>query len=207
MNGNVAIVPPLTLRTSKDYTLEQYLTREERSSEKHEFFDGKIVKMPNAKFRHNLIATNVSFAIKLALRSQPTRYLVVGDGQKIYIPAENVAIYPDGIVICEQPVYYDNQEYLITNPLVVIEVLSRSTQAFDRSGKFDLYKSLPSFKEYLLIDSRKYAVETRFKVSEELWRMRPITNKLHSITLESLGITLALEDIYDNIEFANLKKM
>lgn len=206
MNGNIAIVQPLTLRTSKNYTLEQYLVREERSLEKHEFFDGKIVKMPNAKFRHNLIATNVSFAIKLALLNQPTRYLVVGDGQKIYIPSENVAIYPDGIVICEQPIYYDNQEYLITNPLVVIEVLSRSTQAFDRSGNFDLYKNLPSFKEYLLIDSRKYAVETRFRVSEEMWRMRPVTNKLHSVTLESLGITLTLEAIYDNIEFLNSQK-
>jgi Uma2 family endonuclease len=130
----------------------------------------------------------------------------VGDGQKIYIPSENVAIYPDSIVICEQPIYYDNQEYLITNPLVVIEVLSRSTQAFDRSGNFDLYKSLPSFKEYLLIDSRKYAVETRFRVSEEMWRMRPVTNKLHSVTLESLGITLTLEAIYDNIEFLNSQK-
>jgi Uma2 family endonuclease len=206
MNGNVANVPPLTLRTSKVYTLEQYLVREERSLEKHEFFDGKILKMPNAKFRHNLIATNMSFAIKLALRGQSTRYLVVGDGQKIYIPEENVAIYPDGIVICEQPIYYDNHEYLITNPLVVIEVLSRSTQAFDRSSQFDLYKSLPSFKEYLLIDSRKYAVETRFQVSEELWRIRSMTNKRQSVSIESLGITLTLEDIYDNIEFPDSKK-
>jgi Uma2 family endonuclease len=206
MNGNVALVPPLTLRTPKPYTLEQYLLREERALEKHEFFDGKIIKMPNAKFKHNLIATNVSFAIKLALRGGSKSYLVVGDGQKIYIPSENVAIYPDGIVICEQPIYYDNQEYLITNPLVVIEVLSRSTQAYDRSGKFDLYKCLPSFKEYLLIDARKYAVETRFQVSEEMWRMRAVSDKTQSVVLESLGITLTLEDIYENIDFLKPKK-
>jgi Uma2 family endonuclease len=207
MNGNVAIKPSLTLRTPKAYTLEQYLLREERTLEKHEFFDGKIIKMPNAKFKHNLIATNVSFAIKLALRGSSTRYLVVGDGQKIYIPTENIAIYPDGIVICEQPIYYDNQEYLITNPLLVIEVLSRSTQSFDRGGKFDLYKSLPSFKEYILIDSRKYAVETRFQVSEEMWRMRPaVTDKTQSVFLESIGIQLALEDIYENIDFLKTKK-
>jgi Uma2 family endonuclease len=207
MNGNVAIKPTLTLRSLKAYTLEQYLLREERTLEKHEFFDGKILKMPNAKFKHNLIATNVSFAIKLALRGKATRYLVVGDGQKIYIPSENIAIYPDGIVICEQPIYYDNQEYLITNPLLVIEVLSRSTQSFDRGGKFDLYKSLPSFKEYILIDSRKYAVETRFQMSEEMWRIRPaVTDKTQSVSLESIGITLALEDIYENIDFLKLKK-
>jgi Uma2 family endonuclease len=205
-NMNAIAEAKLTFREPKSYSLEEYLRREERSVDKHEFYDGKILKMPNAKFKHNLIATNTSFAIKTALRLVSKKYLVVGDGQKIYIEPENISVYPDGIVICEKPEYFDNQEYLITNPIVVIEVLSRSTQAYDRSTKFDLYKNLLSFKEYVLIDSRKCAVETRFREEMDLWRIRTETDMTNSFTLNALGVSIGLTDVYDNVEFGVKKR-
>jgi Uma2 family endonuclease len=198
---NATAEAKLNFREPKSYSLEEYLRREERSVDKHEFYDGKILKMPNAKFKHNLIVTNTSYAIKTALRLASKKLLVVGDGQKIYIESENISVYPDGIVICDKPEYYDNQEYLITNPVVVIEVLSRSTQAYDRSTKFDLYKNLPSFKEYILIDSRKCSVETRFREETDLWRIRTETNMANNFTLNALGISIGLMDVYENIEF------
>ncbi len=203
---NDVVVAKLMLREPKKYSLEDYLRREERSMNKYEFYDGQIIKLPNAKFKHNLIATNTSFAIKTALRLISKKYLVVGDGQKIYIEPENISVYPDGIVICEKPEYFDNQEYLITNPLLVVEVLSRSTQAYDRTTKFDLYKNLPSFKEYVLIDSRKCSVETRFREESDLWRIRTETTLENAVTFNAIGISIALKDIYDNIVFTEKKE-
>lgn len=108
-------------------------------------------------------------------------------------------------MICEKPEYFDNQEYLITNPLLVVEVLSRSTQAYDRTTKFDLYKNLPSFKEYVLIDSRKCSVETRFREESDLWRIRTETSMENTVAFHAIGISIALRDIYDNIVFAEKK--
>ena len=202
---NDVVEAKLMLREPKKYSFEDYLRREEKSMNKQEFYDGQIIKLPNAKFKHNLIATNTSFTIKTALRHISKKYLVVGDGQKIYIEPENISVYPDGIVICEKPEYFDNQEYLITNPLLVVEVLSRSTQAYDRTTKFDLYKNLPSFKEYVLIDSRKYSVETRFREESDLWRIRTETTLENAVTFNAIGISIDLRDIYDNIVFAEKK--
>ncbi len=202
---NDVVEAKLTLREPKKYSLEDYLRDEEKSINKHDFYNGQIIKLPKAKFKHNLIATNISFAIKTALRLISKKYLVVGDGQKIYIEPENISVYPDGIVICEKPEYFDNQEYLITNPLLVVEVLSRSTQAYDRTTKFDLYKNLPSFKEYVLIDSRKYSVETRFREESDLWRIRTEISMDNAVTFHAIGISIDLMDIYENIVFAEKK--
>ena len=193
-------------RVQKTYTLDEYLKREAKSADKHEFYNGQIVKMPNAKFYHNLTSNNISTAIKIAVKILAKKYLVVGDGQKVYIEPENVSIYPDGLVICEAPIYYDNQEYLITNPLLVVEVLSRSTQSYDRNGKFDLYTNLPSFHEYVLIDPRKFHVETWFREESDLWRIRKERDPSKSILLRSIGVSISLEDIYEDVVFPTKSK-
>ena len=200
---NAVALPEKSLKESKIYSLHEYLMREEKTIEKHEFYNGLIIKMPNAKFNHNLIATNSTFAIKLALLDLSKKYLVVGDGQKVYIEPENIAVYPDALVICEKPVYFQNQKSLITNPLLIIEVLSPSTKKYDSKTKFDLYKLLPSFKEYVLIDTRKHAIETRFREEEDLWRIKTVVGVDAVLVLRSLeNISVALAQVYDNVEFA-----
>ena len=189
-------------KVSKIYSLHDYLTREEITIEKHEFYNGQIIIMSNAKFYHNLIATNSARAIGNAVEKLFKKYLVVGDGQKIYIEAENIAVYPDALVICEKPVYFQNQKSLITNPLLIIEVLSASTKKYDSKIKFDLYKLLPSFKEYILIDTRKPSLETRFREEEDLWRIKTITGLETNLTLRALeNVTIPMSSIYDNVEF------
>ena len=194
-------ITPISLeRKIKTFTLADYLRKEEKATDKHEFYNGQIIKMPNAKFNHNLIAANTVCAIKINLKPLSNKYFVLGEGQKIYIEAENTAVYPDALVICEAPQYYENLEYVIVNPLLIVEILSRSTSGYDRAGKFDLYKMLPSFKEYVLIDQRKASVETRFKEEEDLWRIKTETNIENEITLRSIGINISLSDIYENIK-------
>ena len=192
-------------KVQKTYTLDEYLRREEKSADKHEFYNGKIIKMPNAKFYHNLTSTNVSTAIKIAVKLLAKKYLVVGDGQKIYIEPENVSVYPDGLVVSEQPIYHNNNEHLLVNPLLVVEVLSRSTQGYDKSGKFDLYTNLPSFHEYVLIDPRKHFVETRFREEADLWRIKSEKDPSKSVLLRSIGVSISLEDIYEDVVFPKSK--
>jgi Uma2 family endonuclease len=198
---SVAIAPQLNIKVARTFTLEEYLRKEETSVERHEFHDGKIIKMPNAKFYHNLIASNTLCAIKNIIRATSKKYLILGDGQKVYIEAENVAVYPDALVVCEQPVFHNNLESILTNPVLIVEVLSRSTHLYDRAAKFDLYKLLPSFKEYVLIDSRKCAVETRFQEAPKLWRMHNETDMNKSIRLNVFESMIELKDIYEDVVF------
>ncbi len=191
---NISVVP-------KVYTLWEYLDRGERSKDKHEFYNGIIVKMPNAKYNHNLVAMNTAHALRNALKPLEKKYIVLGDGQKIYVEAENVAVYPDALVIFEKPIFYQNREDILLNPLVVVEVLSRKTGLYDRTAKFDLYQSIPSFKEYILIDPKKINIETRFREADDLWRITSHGVENSNIALKSLGIVLAVSDVYENVEF------
>ena len=103
------------------------------------------------------------------------------------------------IIVSEKPKYWDNNEILLINPILIIEVLSKSTRAYDRKGKFDEYKTLESFKEYLLIDQNKCHIERRFREEPDLWRDAYFTDIANSIYLKSLDCTVSLKDIYDNI--------
>ena len=188
-------------KREKYYTLNEYLQFEEYSEEKHEYHNGKIIKMGNTKFYHNLVATNTSRAIGNATDSLNQRFLVVGDGQKIYVEPKNKVVFPDGLAVFEAPEFYDKSQVLITNPLLVIEVLSPRTEKYDESGKYDLYRLLPSFKEYMLIDPRKFSIETRFETETGVWKTDTQTDSKGSITLRSLGVSLQLVDIYQNIVF------
>ncbi len=194
----ISNIPPLA---PKVYTLREYLAREERSKDKHEFYNGIIVKMPNAKYNHNLVAMNTAHALRNALKLVGQKYIVLGDGQKIYVESENVAVYPDALVIFDKPIFYQNREDILLNPLVVVEVLSRKTGLYDRTAKFDLYQSIPSFKEYVLIDPKKISVETRYREADDLWRITPYSIENQNVSLKSLNVVLSINDIYENIGF------
>ena len=187
----------------KIYSLQEYLKREEKTIEKHEFCKGQILIMPNAKFNHQLIIGNAVYALKHTLLQSPKKYLVIPDGLKVYIEPENIMVYPDALVIYDEPVYYQNNESVVINPILIIEVLSKSTRLYDNKTKFELYTLLPSFKEYVLIDTRKPNVETRFREQEDLWRIKGNTDINSEIYLKSIGINIRMADFYDKIKFNN----
>jgi Uma2 family endonuclease len=189
-------------KASKTYTLREYLEREERSQHKHEFHNGKIVRMPGGKLKHNIIAQSCATAIKIAIKTQTTeKFLVANSDQKIYIKEINRGLYPDALVICKTPQYWEDREDLIVNPLVIVEVSSKSTREYDRNDKFFLYETLPSFREYVLIEQDKAEVETWFRIDQDTWNKRKQTDINGSIELRALGVTIDLADIYEDIVF------
>lgn len=186
---------------AKKYTLEEYLQREERSLHKHHFINGDIITMPGAKLRHNLIATNTTYLLKKLTQTLEKKYLVVNSDQKIYIESANTVLYPDALVVCEVPVFWNDREDLIVNPLLIVEVLSKSTRKYDRGNKFTFYKACPTLKEYVVIDQFEPLLESWYRVGDTTWDNTLQTDLSQSLVLRSLGIELPLKEVYDKIDF------
>jgi len=198
----LAVLKPT--KPPRRYTLEEYLRREERSQERHEYFDGIIVPVPMAKGPHNIITANIIVALGNALKAADKDYTLFTNSQKVYLPSLNFGLYPDALVISESPVYWDDNEVLLINPLLIVEVLSRSTRGYDRSEKFSEYKTLPTFCEYVLIEQTRYMVETRFREEPDLWREKTYMDLNDRIVLRSIGCSVALADIYRKIALKEL---
>jgi Uma2 family endonuclease len=186
----------------KTFSLQAYLSKEEKSLHKNEFYNGQIIPMPGAKARHNEIATNITSAIKVAVRPLPKTFRVFNSDQKIYIESENVSVYPDAVVVCEAPEFWNHREDLIVNPLLVVEILSKSTFKYDRGDKFMLYQAIPSFKEYVIIEQNKPHVESWFKTSDANWNQLWTDDLTQGIHLRTLDIFIPLMDIYEHIVFS-----
>lgn len=186
-------------RAPKRYTLGEYLHREERSRERHEYFDGIITPVPMAKGTHNIITVNIGSALKVALKATGEQYVVLGNSQKVYFPEMNMGLYPDVLVVCEKPEYWDDEQLLLTNPLLIVEVLSKSTRNFDHNNKFSHYKTLPSFKEYVLIEQTHCHIETWYREAPDLWRTTTVKAPAGVLPLRSIGCELSMADIYEHI--------
>jgi Uma2 family endonuclease len=195
-NPLAVLAPP---KEPRRYTLNEYLRREETATELHEYYDGLILKLPMARGPHNKIAINVSTALENAFEKSELPFQVFGAQQLVYLPKLNYGLYPDVLVVTNEPIYYDNNEVLMINPILIIEVLSKSTKKYDRKEKFGEYKTLDSFQEYLLIDQKKCCVESRFREEPNLWRDTILTDIQDSIHLKSVGCSIPLAKIYKHI--------
>lgn len=188
------------LKSPKTYSLAEYLAKEEQSIHKHEFYNGQIIRMPGSKYKHNQIATNITrFLGNEVEKIEDKTFLVLNSDQKIYIPAENVSLYSDALVISEKPIFWENREDLLLNPLVIVEVASKGTRGYDRGEKFMLYKNIPSFKEYVLIEQDKHSVETWFRQDAETWKVNTVEGIDAVVSLRSIEVSLALKDIYKHL--------
>jgi Uma2 family endonuclease len=189
---------------SQVHTLAYYFMKEEQNAEKHIFHNGQIIKMSGGTIAHAVIANNTSFALKMELRRVPANYIVAGSDLKIHLQVVNKVVYADALVIFDKPIASPNSDHAIINPLVIVEVLSRSTSKHDKTSKFYDYQTVDTFREYVLIEQKSVYVEVWFKEfdgDEEIWRKRTEIDINKSIMLRSLGISIRLQDIYENIHF------
>ena len=177
------------------YTPEEYLDRERRAEYKSEYFAGEIVAMAGAKRRHNLIGSKITTSLNVQLRAAPCE--VYTNDMKVQADKARQFSYPDVVVVCGEPQFRDNEDDVLQNPTVIVEVLSPSTEAYDRGEKFLRYRRLDSLQEYLLVRQNERRVEQFKKQSDGSWRMTEMTEG--SVTLEAVGCTLAFDDIYNKV--------
>lgn len=182
----------------KRFTIEEYFDFEEKSLEKHEFNNGKIVKMAGASYNHNKIVANVITALSIALENR-IECTVLPSDIKIHVPKIRQFIYPDAVVICEEPMFYEGRTDTIINPLLVVEVLSDGTADYDRGGKFLKYRMIPSFKEYVLISQDAHFVSSFYQTEPRTWKETISENVLQNIHLQSLNIEISLARIYKGV--------
>ena len=180
----------------KYYSISDYLELEAHSEEKHEFRDGIIVAMSGGTISHNMICGNVFYALRVEKEKGCT---VFNSDQRIYFDKLNHYVYPDISVVCGDIEVSDKDENAVINPVLIIEVLSDNTAAYDRGEKFRKYRSLPSFKEYILIDQEQPIVDTLFREDGKYWRMQTIIGLGKMVPVYSLNIEIRMEDIYAEI--------
>ena len=175
------------------YTKQEYLAFESRQEFRYEYRKGELVMMAGGTLDHNRIAINTTTALNLALRKKPC--MVFGSDLKVQLADSYV--YPDAFVICGDVEFADNRKDIVKNPCLLVEVLSDSTEQYDRSGKFEQCRKLPSFREYILISQNKPGVEVFFRQDDKHWLMTVTNDMEDTIHLQSLDITLTMREIYE----------
>ena len=199
---NIAINPLAVLPPTKEprrYTLVEFLRRAEKSEELLEYYDGIITKLPMARGPHNEIVMNVGTALNISIKLNGKKHRVFGGQQKVSLPSLNFGVFPDVLVVTNKPLYWDDNQVLLINPILIVEVLSKGTKKYDRNGKFTEYKTLESFQEYVLIDQNKCYIETHFREEPNVWKGTDHKNINDSIYLKSIDCSISIADIYENI--------
>ncbi len=181
------------------YTPEEYLELEEAAVYKSEYIDGQIIPMVSGTTNHNTIALNFSTELGIAFKRQS--YQVFMCNVRLWIPEKRVYTYPDVMVIKGKSEYFNNRQDTILNPLVIIEVLSKSTKGYDRQDKFELYRTIPSFQEYLLIDQTQIRVEQFCKTDKKRWTLSEYDQEDAAIALTSVPFQISLLYLYNKVEF------
>jgi Uma2 family endonuclease len=189
----------LTQSPPKTLSLEEYRNLETIAEVKHEYHDGEIIEMTGGSINHNSILINLIVLLKLALRG--TNYRLQSSDLRLWIPQYNRGLYPDLMIIAGEPLFSDNRNDEILNPCLIIEVLSPSTSGYDRGDKFRYYRSIPQLNQYLLVSQGEILIESYSKTSENHWLLQEYTPARGIISLDSLGISLNLADIYEGIDF------
>jgi Uma2 family endonuclease len=183
------------------YTLEEYLELDRNSEARLEYWDGEVFDMSGVSEEHADIEGNVYFQLRLQLRGRPCRLFQAN--MRIKVPSMPPYRYGDLSALCGQAKFEEiGGVDVLTNPQLIIEVLSASTADYDRGDKFSHYKSIPSFCEYLLIAQHRPHITQFIKEGENRWVQHEFNHQDDVLKLVSLDCELALCDVYENIEFA-----
>jgi Uma2 family endonuclease len=184
----------------QSYTREEYFALEENSEEKHEFEHGEVFAMSGGSVPHNLIANNINRRLLEALDEKDC--IVLGSDMKTAIDASQSYVYPDAQVICGKIEYAQERDDIVKNPVLVVEVLSDSTERYDRGKKFKKYQTLSSFKEYVLISQTEPLVETFVRQDENHWLYTFTEGMEEVLHLRSIGVAIPLAAIYHKVAFS-----
>jgi Uma2 family endonuclease len=184
---------------AKRYSVEEYLALEVESTERHEYRDGEIILMTGGLPNHNQIAGNIYATLNFAFRGKP--YQAFATDQRLWIPKKRLHTYPDVMVIAGELQLQKGRKDTVTNPSLLIEVLSKSTADYDRGEKFAAYQTIPSFQEYLLVDQYSQQIAHYVKTSAKKWDFQVYDETDRVVQLATVGLEVPIGDIYDKVKF------
>lgn len=175
-------------------TAEEYLRAEREALNKHEYYRGQIFAMSGASLPHNIIFKNTFLNLGIKLKGKKCQPF--GSDLRIHIPENSLYTYPDISIICGKPETTDDTKDTITNPSVIIEILSKSTRDYDKGQKFTLYRDITTLKEYILIDSETVSVETLTRNDDRSWTFREYRSLGDTFDIETIGESFSVSELY-----------
>ncbi len=184
----------------RKYTLEEYLELEKNSEERYEYFDGEVFAMAGGSLNHALLTGNVYSDLKLKLKGEACK--VFNSEMRLKVPKALPYRYPDVSVACG-PLILDEIDGLVrlVNPILIVEVLSPTTSTYDLKDKFTEYQSIDSFKEYLIVSQNRPQVIQHTRQTGKRWLRTEIEGLDSFVILDSVNVSLAMKDIYEDVEF------
>lgn len=182
------------------FSPEEYLALDEKSSQRHEYWNGEIYMMSGSTPKHNRITLNVVGALDRALGKQKKPCTVYATDLRLRIKKANVYTYPDVMVICGKLEYDGTRQDVVLNPIVIVEVSSDSTKHFDHTNKFAAYRQVPSLQAYVMVDQHNHFVECFQRGANGQWVVQVYDNLKESLKLDDLDIEIPVRTIYAQIE-------
>jgi len=187
----------IAIRSDHNVSPEDYLERERHNPSKHEYFDGDIYAMAGTSKAHNTISLNLALLLRTGLKESPCQTFMADI--KVNVANQRYYFYPDLVVTCDGE--DDLNAYEIKLPKVIIEVLSESTESFDRGKKFQCYRMIPSLTDYILVSSQDYLVEVFHRLQDDRWVLETYEGLAAIVELKSLDLMLPLSEIYSTLVF------
>lgn len=180
-------------------TSHEYLAWERRQETRHEYVNGEIHAMTGASREHNLINGNLFAALHFQLRGKPCE--IYNNDMRVKVSETGMYTYPDIVAACGEPEFDDAEMDTLLNPVLIIEVLSESTEAYDRGAKFLHYRNLPSLQDYLLVAQSEYRIEHYVRQAGNRWLLTEYRNIEEALTLTSVDCELRLRDLYERLNY------
>ena len=190
---------PVAVR--KYYSEEDFLVLERMSKTKNEYYRGEIFAMSGASYQHNQIASALIGDIVRHLEGKKCN--IFGSDLRVHAWLQSFYTYPDAVIICGEPSFVDKEFDTIINPTILFEILSPSTEEYDRTIKLEFYKNIPTLKQYVLIDSQKILIEVFTRQGDHSWLSEKYTNPEEEWTLASINYKSTVKRLYSGVSFKN----
>jgi Uma2 family endonuclease len=189
----------MSLQPKLQLTFDDWLEGERASLEgRSEYLDGEVFAMTGASVEHNAIVVNIASELRAQMKGRPCQ--VYANDLKVRIRPADAGKYPDLIALCGEHQFQDGRRDVLLNPSLIVEVLSDSTEAYDRGKKFAIYRQIPSLREYLLVSQHQVQVELFSRGDDGRWTLSDYSALTDSVPLPSVGCTLSLAEVYDKVD-------
>lgn len=191
----------MSLQPKPSLSFKEWLEGERANLEgRSEFANGEVFAMTGASLIHNAIVSNINREISIQLKGRPCQ--VYANDLKVLIRSADAGKYPDLVALCGEPELLDNRRDVLLNPTLIVEVLSDSTEAYDRGDKFALYRQLPTLQEYLLVSQNRVGVDLYTRGADGRWTLNDYAALTDRVPLASIDCSLNLAEVYDKLDFS-----